>query len=149
MGTGKLKAAKDSVRKAAFASINEAAGKMVSPVSMFGSMGANPNINFLTNANALSQQQVAQKNIQPLGVGSTQVMTGGFDPLAQQVSMGIFGDQNARSMAVRGSGLMMKALGSEPNVDPCSEEFDYEIATDAGHSAEDIRKYREENCKNK
>ena len=82
---------------------------------------------------------------------SQQVMTGSFDPLTQQVGMGIFGDQNARNMAVRGSGLMMspmlKSLGSEPNVDPCSEEFDYEIATDAGHSAEDIKKYRETNCK--
>ncbi len=33
-------------------------------------------------------------------------MTGSFDPLTQQVGMGIFGDQNARNMAVRGSGLM-------------------------------------------
>ena len=125
---------------------------------IFGRMGQNPSINTLTNANALAQQQLAQQNIQPLGSGTTyrpdmsqQVMTGSFDPLTQQVGMGIFGDQNARNMAVRGSGIMMspmlKALGSEPNVDPCSAEFDYEIATDAGHSAEDIKKYREANCK--
>jgi hypothetical protein len=126
---------------------------------IFGRMGQNPSINALTNANALAQQQLAQQNIQPLGSGTTykpdmsqQVMTGSFDPLTQQVGMGIFGDQNARNMAVMGSGIMMntpmlKALGSEPNVDPCSEEFDYEIATDAGHSAEDIKKYREANCK--
>ena len=126
---------------------------------IFGRMGQNPSINALTNANAIAQQQLAQQNIQPLGSGTTyrpdmsqQVMTGSFDPLTQQVGMGIFGDQNARNMAVRGSGLMMntpmlKALGSEPNVDPCSAEFDYEIATDAGHSAEDIKKYREANCK--
>jgi len=38
---------------------------------------------------------------------SQQVMTGSFDPLTQQIGMGIFGDQNARNMAVRGSGIMM------------------------------------------
>ena len=87
--------------------INRAAG-------IFGRMGQNPSINALTNANALAQQQLAQQNIQPLGSGTTyrpdmsqQVMTGSFDPLTQQIGMGIFGDQNARNMAVRGSGLMM------------------------------------------
>ncbi|HSG31446.1 MAG TPA: hypothetical protein VLB82_07870, partial [Thermodesulfobacteriota bacterium] len=81
---------------------------------IFGRMGQNPSINALTNANALAQQQLAQQNIQPLGSGTTyrpdmsqQVMTGSFDPLTQQVGMGIFGDQNARNMAVMGSGLMM------------------------------------------
>ena len=81
---------------------------------MFGSMGQNPSINALTNANALAQQQMAQQQMQPLGSGTTyrqdmsqQVMTGSFDPLTQQVGMGIFGDQNARNMAVRGSGIMM------------------------------------------
>jgi len=120
--------------------------------NMFGAMGKNPSINALTNANAMASQQpfvggsmIAKPDM------SQQIMTGSFDPLTQQIGMGIFGDQNARNMAVRGSGLMMspmlKALGSEPNVDPCSAEFDYEIATDAGHSAEDIKKYREANCK--
>ena len=82
--------------------------------AMFGGMGQNPSINALTNANALAEQQLAQQNIQPLGSGrpyrpdvSQQVMTGGFDPLTQQVGMGIFGDQNARNMAVMGSGIMM------------------------------------------
>ena len=82
--------------------------------AMFGGMGQNPSINALTNANALAEQQLAQQNIQPLGSGRTyrpdvsqQVMTGGFDPLTQQVGMGIFGDQNARNMAVMGSGIMM------------------------------------------
>jgi hypothetical protein len=81
---------------------------------IFGRMGQNPSINALTNANAIAQQQLAQQNIQPLGSGTTyrpdmsqQVMTGSFDPLTQQVGMGIFGDQNARNMAVMGSGLMM------------------------------------------
>ena len=82
--------------------------------NVFGRMGQNPSINALTNANALAQQQMAQQNIQPLGNNtmyrpdmSQQVMTGSFDPMTQQVSMGIFGDQNARNMAVRGSGIMM------------------------------------------
>jgi len=80
---------------------------------IFGRMGQNPSINALTNANALAQQQLAQQNIQPLVSGTTyrpdmsqQIMTGSFDPLTQQVGMGIFGDQNARNMAVRGSGIM-------------------------------------------
>ena len=148
---------KSPVKFGALRSIGSAIGRGV-----FGSMGQNPNINALTNANAMAaaQQRAASRaqNIQPLGSGtsyrpdvSQQVMTGSFDPMTQQVGMGIFGDQNARNMAVMGSGIMMspmlKALGSEPNVDPCSAEFDYEIATDAGHSAEDIRKYREANCK--
>ena len=129
---------------------------------VFGSMGGNSMINSLTNANAIAaaQQRAASRaqNTQPLGSGtsyrpdmSQQVMTGSFDPLTQQVGMGIFGDQNARNMAVMGSGLMMssplsKALGSEPNIDPCSVEFDYEVASDAGHSSEDIKKYRAANC---
>ena len=81
---------------------------------IFGRMGQNPSINALTNANALAQQQMAQHQMQPLGSGTTYrpdmsllVMTGSFDPLTQQVGMGIFGDQNARNMAVRGSGIMM------------------------------------------
>jgi len=84
--------------------------------SIFGRMGQNPSINALTNANALAQQQMAQQQMQPLGSGTTykpdmsqQVMTGGFDPMTQQVGMGIFGDQNARNMAVMGSGIMMHA----------------------------------------
>ena len=120
--------------------------------SIFGRMGQNPSINALTNANAMaSQQPMMAGSMMAKPDMSQQIMTGGFDPMTQQVGMGIFGDQNARNMAVMGSGIMMspmlKALGSEPNVDPCSAEFDYEIATDAGHSAEDIRKYREANCK--
>ena len=81
--------------------------------NIFGRMGKNPSINALTNANALAQQQMAQQNIQPLGSNtmyrpdmSQQVMTGSFDPMTQQVGMGIFGDQNARNMAVMGSGIM-------------------------------------------
>ena len=120
--------------------------------NIFGRMGQNPSINALTNANAIASQQPAMGNSMMARPDmSQQVMTGSFDPLTQQVGMGIFGDKNARNMAVMGSGIMMspmlKALGSEPNVDPCSAEFDYEIATDAGHSAEDIKKYREANCK--
>ena len=37
-------------------------------------------------------------------------------------------------------------LGSEPNMDPCSPEFDHEIASDAGYSAADFKQYREANC---
>ena len=113
----------DAQRKAVHASKADGGkgnpNKMITPLNfgvsgIFGRMGQNPSINALTNANALAQQQLAQQNIQPLGSGTTyrpdmsqQVMTGSFDPLTQQVGMGIFGDQNARNMAVRGSGLMM------------------------------------------
>ena len=104
---------KSPVKFGALRSIGSAIGRGV-----FGSMGQNPNINALTNANAMAaaQQRAASRaqNIQPLGSGtsyrpdvSQQVMTGSFDPMTQQVGMGIFGDQNARNMAVRGSGIMM------------------------------------------
>ena len=103
---------------------------------IFGRMGQNPSINALTNANALAQQQLAQQNIQPLGSGTTyrpdmsqQIMTGSFDPLTQQVGMGIFGDQNARNMAVRGSGLMMhgdKFRDRAKKLSEGSEQGDYD-----------------------
>jgi len=64
-------------------------------------------------------------------------MLGNFDPISQLGSMA----------AGAGSAFAKKALGSEPNIDPCSEEFDYDVANDYGYSAEDIRKYRENNCK--
>ena len=81
--------------------INRAAG-------IFGRMGQNPSINALTNANAIASQQPAMGNSMMARPDmSQQVMTGSFDPLTQQVGMGIFGDQNARNMAVRGSGVMM------------------------------------------
>ena len=139
--------------------------------SMFGSMGSNPSINALTNANALAAQQAAAAQVnagaqaaaQPVGSGmigdiSQNVMDASmptFDPAAQMAGMGIFGARRARNRSLFGrkgglaSAFMKKALGSEPNVDPCSEEFDYDVANDYGHSAEDIRKYRETNCKDK
>jgi len=64
-------------------------------------------------------------------------MLGNFDPISQIGSMAVGA----------GSAFAKKALGSEPNIDPCSEEFDYDVANDYGYSAEDIRKYRENNCK--
>ena len=64
-------------------------------------------------------------------------MFGNFDPISQIGSIA----------AGAGSAFAKKALGSEPNIDPCSEEFDYDVANDYGYSAEDIRKYRENNCK--
>tara|TARA_R110002020_G_scaffold74970_1_gene191231 strand:- start:5623 stop:6174 length:552 start_codon:yes stop_codon:yes gene_type:complete len=153
MGTGKMKKMSRQQQKAVGASMNEAAVKMLTPLNMFGSMGGNQMINSLTNANALAQQQIA--NNTGVGVNSTNysqpAMTGNMDPMAQQYGLGMFGNVNARQAAVGASGLMMKsplhmALGSEPSVDPCSAEFDYEIASDAGHSAEDIKKYRAANC---
>ena len=75
---------------------------------IFGRMGQNPSINALTNANAIASQQQAMGNSMMAKPDmSQQIMTGSFDPLTQQVGMGIFGDQNARNMAVRGSGIMM------------------------------------------
>ena len=134
--------------------------------SMFGSMGSNPSINALTNANALAAQQAAASQVnagaqaaaQPVGSGmigdlSQNVMDASmptFDPAAQMAGMGIFGAKGGRNRSLfpsAASAFMKKALGSEPNVDPCSEEFDYDVASDYGHSAEDIRKYREANCK--
>ena len=75
---------------------------------IFGRMGQNPSINALTNANAIASQQQAMGNSMMAKPDmSQQIMTGSFDPLTQQVGMGIFGDQNARNMAVMGSGIMM------------------------------------------
>lgn len=75
---------------------------------IFGRMGQNPSINALTNANAIASQQPAMGNSMMAKPDmSQQIMTGGFDPMTQQIGMGIFGDQNARNMAVRGSGIMM------------------------------------------
>ena len=75
---------------------------------IFGRMGQNPSINALTNANAIASQQSAMGNSMMAKPDmSQQIMTGSFDPLTQQIGMGIFGDQNARNMAVRGSGIMM------------------------------------------
>ena len=76
--------------------------------NMFGAMGKNPSINALTNANAMaSQQPFMGGSMMARPDMSQQIMTGSFDPLTQQIGMGIFGDQNARNMAVRGSGIMM------------------------------------------
>ena len=71
-----------------------APNKMVTPASMFGSMGANPNINFLTNANALAAQQSAQQNVAPLQ--QPQV----------NAAMGVFGDVGARNRSLYPSALM-------------------------------------------
>ena len=135
----------DAQRKAVHASKADGGkgnpNKMITPLNfgvsgIFGRMGQNPSINALTNANALAQQQLAQQNIQPLGSGTTyrpdmsqQIMTGSFDPLTQQVGMGIFGDQNARNMAVRGSGLMMhgdKFRDRAKKLSEGSEQGDYD-----------------------
>jgi len=105
-------------QKAVGASMNEAAGKMLSPLGfgtagLFGSMGGNQMINSLTNANAMAAQQAAMSQAQnTMGGGgmndySQPIMTGNLDPMTQQIGMGMFGGMNARQRAVAGSGLMM------------------------------------------
>ncbi len=97
---------------------------------IFGRMGQNPSINALTNANAIASQQQAMGNSMMAKPDmSQQIMTGGFDPITQQVGMGIFGDQNARNMAVRGSGLMMhgdKFRDRAKKLSEGSEQGDYD-----------------------
>jgi len=84
---------------------------------IFGRMGQNPSINALTNANAIASQQQAMGNSMMAKPDmSQQIMTGGFDPITQQVGMGIFGDQNARNMAVMGSGIMKHADDEEKSL---------------------------------
>ena len=114
---GKMEKMPPQQRKADGAAISEAAGKMLSPVKMFGSMGGNAMINSLTNANAMAAQQPVM-NTAMGGVRdmSQQVMTGSFDPMTQQVGMGIFGDQNARQRAIMGSGLMKHADSEEKSL---------------------------------
>ena len=118
MGTGKMKKMSRQQQKAVGASMNEAAGKMLSPLGfgtagLFGSMGGNQMINSLTNANAMAAQQAAMSQAQnTIGGGgmndySQPIMTGSLDPMTQQIGMGMFGGMNARQRAVAGSGLMM------------------------------------------
>jgi hypothetical protein len=118
MGTGKMKKMSRQQQKAVGASMNEAAGKMLTPLKfgtagLFGSMGGNQMINSLTNANAIAAQQAAMSQAQNTMVGgamndySQPIMTGNLDPMTQQIGLGMFGGMNARQRAVAGSGLMM------------------------------------------
>ena len=132
MGTGKMKKMSRQQQKAVGASMNEAAGKMLTPLefgaggasiagiptSLFGALGGNPSINALTNANAMAAQQTAanQANLamqaaaQPVGSGaisdiSQNVMDASmptFDPSAQMAGMGIFGARGARNRSLFG-----------------------------------------------
>ena len=96
------------------------------PTSLFGSLGGNPSINALTNADAMAAQQAAtnvgaigaQQAIQPMGSGVSNDMldpsglmaTGRFNPAARNIGMGMFGDMGARNRSVLGgigSALMM------------------------------------------
>eukprot|EP01047_Picozoa_sp_COSAG01_P038702 COSAG01_NODE_3156_length_6491_cov_6.035513_6_plen_162_part_00 len=127
-------------------------GALMTPSSMFGSMGNNQMINSLSNANAIAaaQAQQAASSMQPQGSGVTdmsnvngltsvanqQIKTPPsiFNPSSQATAMGMFG----------GSGLMKK----EPAIDPCSAEFDYDIASNPPHNmtSKQIKEARK-NCK--
>ena len=131
MGTGKMKKMSRQQQKAVGASMNEAAGKMLTPLEfgaggasiagiptgMFGSLGANPSINSLTNANAMAAQEAAARQInqgaqaavQPMGSGivfdnveDNTFARGRFNPSAQNVAMSMFGDLAGRSRSVLG-----------------------------------------------
>ena len=115
---------------------------------IFGRMGQNPSINALTNANAIASQQPAMGNSMMARPDmSQQIMTGSFDPLTQQVGMGIFGDQNARNMAVRGSGIMMhddvqaKIQAKKAEIEKAkSEEGDPDIVYELKSDLMDLKK---------
>ena len=107
---------------------------------IFGRMGQNPSINALTNANAIASQQQAMGNSMMAKPDmSQQIMTGGFDPITQQVGMGIFGDQNARNMAVMGSGIMKHADEEEKSLKEEIEKIraEYENEEKEGEFYED------------
>ena len=87
------------------------------PSGMFGSLGANPSINSLTNANAMAAQEAAARQInrgaqaavQPMGSGivfdnveDNTFARGRFNPSAQNVAMGMFGDIAGRSRSLLG-----------------------------------------------
>ena len=87
------------------------------PTGMFGSLGANPSINSLTNANAMAAQEAAARQInqgaqaavQPMGSGivfdnveDNTFARGRFNPSAQNVAMGMFGDIAGRSRSLLG-----------------------------------------------
>ena len=135
--------ANDAQRRAVHASKADGGkgnpNKMLSPLdfgaigaigSMFGSMGSNPSINALTNANALAAQQAAASQVnagaqaaaQPVGSGmigdiSQNVMDASmptFDPSAQMAGMGIFGAKGGRNRSLYPSALMAHdKLGAE------------------------------------
>ena len=85
------------------------------PTSLFGSLGGNPSINALTNADAMAAQSAAgQANLamqaaaQPQGSGidndmldpSGLVGRGRFNPAARSIGMGMFGDMGARNLSL-------------------------------------------------
>ena len=88
------------------------------PTSLFGSLGGNPSINALTNADAMAAQQSAadqanlamQNAAQPIGSGvdndmldpSGLVGRGRFNPAARSIGMGMFGDMGARNRSLLG-----------------------------------------------
>ena len=98
------------------------------PTSLFGSLGGNPSINSLTNANAIAAQTTAndQANLamqaaaQPTGSGVRNDMldpsgiigTGRFNPTARNIGMGIFGDMGARNRSLYPSALF---VGTDSN----------------------------------
>ena len=107
---------------------------------IFGRMGQNPSINALTNANAIASQQQAMGNSMMAKPDmSQQIMTGSFDPMTQQVGLGIFGDQNARNMAVMGSGIMKHADEEEKSLKEEIEKIraEYENEEKEGEFYED------------
>lgn len=111
-------------------------GSIGSMTSMFGSMGGNPSINALTNANAMAAQQAVagQANLamqaaaQPQGSGmigdiSQNVMDASmptFDPSAQMAGRGIFGARGARNRSLFPSAIM--------NIDETPEHVKQKIA---------------------
>ena len=107
---------------------------------IFGRMGQNPSINALTNANAIASRKLAMGNSMMAKPDmSQQIMTGSFDPMTQQVGMGIFGDQNARNMAVMGSGIMKHADEEEKSLKEEIEKIraEYENEEKEGEFYED------------
>tara|TARA_R100001510_G_scaffold57567_1_gene66197 strand:- start:2811 stop:3293 length:483 start_codon:yes stop_codon:yes gene_type:complete len=101
------------------------------PTSLFGSLGGNPSINSLTNANAIAAQTAAsnQANLamqaaaQPTGSGvindmldpSGIVGTGRFNPTAKNIGMGIFGDMGARNRSLYPSALFVGPSKNKTN----------------------------------
>ena len=83
MGTGKLKAAPDNVRKAAFASMHEAAPKMVNP---------------------------AMSNMPPQPSNVMGMATPVFDPRSMAAANNIYGDQQMRQNAVNAPNVFATPL---------------------------------------
>lgn len=65
-----------------------------------------------------------------------------FGPEGSNPNPGVYQGIQAADAKKGSAAPMLSPFHKEPSMDPCSAEFDYEIATDAGMTAKQIREAR-------